>query len=242
MAVFRSIVVLTGAGISAESGLRTFRASDGLWEDHRIDDVATPEGFARDPALVHQFYNQRRRQLLDPTTQPNPGHRALALLEQQLEGEYLLVTQNVDNLHEQAGSDRMIHMHGELMKSRCVATEQVAVVKGDMSPDSHCSCCGQPGRLRPDIVWFGEMPMAMDRIYDALESCDLFISIGTSGTVYPANGFVQVAQLAGAHTVELNLEPSKQESAFAEQIYGPASEVIPSFVEQLFATSRVNRR
>ncbi|MEH6472890.1 MAG: Sir2 family NAD+-dependent deacetylase [Halopseudomonas sp.] len=233
MTKFRSVVVLTGAGVSAESGLRTFRASDGLWEDHRIDDVATPEGFARDPELVHRFYNMRRQQLLDPSTQPNLAHQALAELERQLGGAFLLVTQNVDNLHERAGSSRLLHMHGELVKARCTHSLQVFSVDSDMTPQTPCECCDRSGTLRPDIVWFGEMPMAMDRIYDALEGCDLFISIGTSGTVYPANGFVQVALAAGAHTVELNLEPSLQESAFVEQIYGPASEVVPEYIGRL---------
>jgi NAD-dependent deacetylase len=175
----------------------------------------------------------RRRQLIDPKTQPHSGHRALAELEAEFDGKFLLVTQNVDNLHELAGSVRLIHMHGELMKSRCNRSQQVRPIRTDMTPESRCSCCHQRGTLRPDIVWFGEIPMAMDKIYDALEGCDLFLSIGTSGTVYPANGFVQVAQAAGAHTVELNLQPSRQESAFAEQIYGPASGVVPQYVERL---------
>ena len=233
MAGFRSIVVLTGAGISAESGLKTFRASDGLWEDHRIEDVATPEGFARDPELVHRFYNMRRRQLMDSQTQPNAAHRALAELERRFDGAFHLVTQNVDNLHEQAGSQQLIHMHGELTKARCTDSFEVFEQLDDMGPQSRCRCCGEAGTLRPDIVWFGEMPMQMDRIYRVLEGCDLFLSIGTSGTVYPANGFVEVALSVGAHTVELNLEPSRQESAFAEQIYGPASEVVPAFVESV---------
>ncbi len=233
MAKFRSVVILTGAGTSAESGLRTFRASDGLWEDHRIEDVATPEGFVRDPALVHQFYNMRRQQLLDTLTQPNTAHQALAELECKHAGEFLLVTQNVDDLHERAGSRRLLHMHGELLKARCIRSEQVFEIRSDMSPLSRCQCCGELGNLRPDIVWFGELPMAMERIYAALQGCDLFISIGTSGTVYPANGFVQEALAAGAHTVELNLQPSLQTSAFAEQIYGPASVVVPAYVQRL---------
>ena len=238
MAKFRSIVVLTGAGVSAESGLKTFRASDGLWEDHRIEDVATPEGFARDPELVHRFYNMRRSQLHHPDTQPNRAHEALAELEQRFSGDFLLVTQNVDDLHERAGSRALIHMHGELTKARCIRSQQVHDRFDDMTPDSRCPCCDLTRTLRPDIVWFGEMPMAMERIYAALEQCDLFISIGTSGTVYPANGFVQVAREVGAHTVELNLEPSRQESAFAEQIYGPAGEVVPAYVERLLAEQR----
>ncbi len=233
MAKFRSLVILTGAGTSAESGLRTFRASDGLWEEHRIEDVATPQGFARDPELVHRFYNMRRQQLRHPLTQPNPAHYALAQLEQRFNGDFLLVTQNVDDLHERAGSSLLLHMHGELGKARCVYSQQVFKVNADMSPASRCECCDQPGSLRPDIVWFGEMPMALDRIYAALECCDLFISIGTSGNVYPANGFAQVALAAGAHTVELNLQPPLQKSTFAEQIYGPASKVVPEYIRRL---------
>lgn len=228
-----SIVILTGAGISAESGIRTFRAADGLWENHRVEDVATPEAFMRDPELVHRFYNERRQTLLSPDIQPNAAHSALAKLEQEYPGEVLLVTQNIDNLHERAGSDNLIHMHGELLNLRCIASGEVTYFEGQSSPDDHCECCNTKGQLRPDIVWFGEMPMQMDRIYDALENCALFISIGTSGHVYPAAGFVQVANAVGAHTVELNLEPSKVESTFDDHIYGAASDVVPRFVDQL---------
>ncbi len=237
MAKYKSVVVLTGAGTSAESGLRTFRASDGLWEDHRIEEVATPEGFSRNPALVHCFYNKRRQQLSDPRTKPNPAHKALAQLEQDFAGEFLLVTQNVDDLHERAGSRQLLHMHGELTRARCVRTEQVFRVAADISTESLCDCCGLRGTLRPNIVWFGEVPMAMDRIYTALERCDLFLSIGTSGNVYPANGFVQVALAAGAYTVELNLEPSLQKSAFSEHVYGPASEIVPEYIKRLLMGS-----
>ncbi|MEH6627379.1 MAG: Sir2 family NAD+-dependent deacetylase [Motiliproteus sp.] len=233
MSAFESIVILTGAGISAESGLKTFRAADGLWEDHRVEDVATPEAFLRDPELVQRFYNLRRQQLLDPETQPNPAHQALAELEAMFSGQCLLVTQNIDDLHERAGSKNLIHMHGELLKARCINTEQVFAIEQDMDPSTPCPCCHQAGSLRPDIVWFGEMPMQMERIYQHLENCDLFISIGTSGAVYPAAGFVQAAEICGAHTVELNLEPSKTQSTFSEQHYGPASEVVPSFVDRL---------
>lgn len=228
-----SIVILTGAGISAESGIRTFRAADGLWEDHRVEDVATPEAFERDPALVHRFYNERRKGLLSADVQPNPAHYALAELEKRHPGSVLLVTQNIDNLHERAGSANLVHMHGELLNMRCSQSGEVTLFEGSSSPGDLCDCCGEPGQLRPDIVWFGEMPMHMDRIYNALDNCDLFLSIGTSGHVYPAAGFVEVANAAGAHTVELNLEPSRVESAFDEHIYGAASEVLPEFVDQL---------
>lgn len=230
---YHSLVVLTGAGISAESGLRTFRDANGLWEDHPIEDVATPEGFARDPALVHRFYNQRRAQLTDPAILPNAAHRALAQLESTFPGAYLLVTQNVDNLHERAGSHRVVHMHGELVNVRCLQTGYVYPVTGPITPKDRCVCCGLPGQLRPDIVWFGEMPMQMNRIYQALSHCDLFIAIGTSGHVYPAAGFVEVANASGAHSVEINLEPSRQESHFHEHRYGLASEAVPAYLKTL---------
>ncbi len=229
----QSIVILTGAGISAESGIRTFRASDGLWEDHKVEDVATPEAFHRDPYLVHRFYNERRKQLLSEPVKPNPGHVALAELEKQFPGEVLLVTQNIDNLHERAGSRNLLHMHGELLNLRCKDSGVVYRVEDDSQPEDLCQCCGSSGNLRPDIVWFGEMPMYMEDIYNALENCDLFISVGTSGHVYPAAGFVEVANAAGAVTVELNLEPSRVESAFDHRIYGPASEVVPEFVDDI---------
>ncbi|WP_299183233.1 Sir2 family NAD+-dependent deacetylase [uncultured Neptuniibacter sp.] len=228
-----SIVILTGAGISAESGIRTFRAADGLWENHRVEDVATPEAYQRDPELVHRFYNERREQLLSEPVKPNAGHQALAQLEREFPGEVLLVTQNIDNLHERAGSQKLLHMHGELLNMRCSDTGLIYRTEGHTQPDHRCECCGERGRLRPDIVWFGEMPMYMEQIYTALEGCDLFISIGTSGHVYPAAGFVEVANAAGALSVELNLEPSRVESAFDHRIYGPASEVVPEFVRDI---------
>jgi len=227
----KSIVVLTGAGISAESGIRTFRASDGLWEDHRIEDVATPEGFDRNPQLVHHFYNLRRQQLLSPAIRPNPAHTALARLQHHLGDRLLLITQNVDNLHERAGSRNVMHMHGELLKMRCHGSGLVFDIREDLSFDSVCRCCQTPGNLRPHIVWFGEMPFHMPRITQALQHCDLFIAIGTSGNVYPASGFYQTARAAGARTVELNLEPTG--SAFDEHVHGPASVVVPAFLERL---------
>lgn len=230
------IVVLTGAGISAESGIRTFRATDGLWEEHRIEDVATPEGFMRNRTLVQRFYNERRKQLFNPEIAPNAAHLALAKLEQKLGENLLIVTQNVDNLHERAGSKNLIHMHGELLKVRCTYSGNIYEWKGDVSEQDRCTCCLQPRPLRPHIVWFGEMPLEMDRIYTALAECDYFLSIGTSGNVYPAAGFVQEANQFGARTIELNLEKSQQATAFQEAKYGKASELVPEFVEQLLAT------
>lgn len=228
-----SIVVLTGAGISAESGINTFRASDGLWENHRIEDVATIEGFERNPQLVHHFYNARRAQLLSDAIRPNPAHSELARLEHEFPGKVLIVTQNVDNLHERAGSDAVLHMHGELLKMRCTVSNLVFDIRSDLSFDSLCRCCQVPGNLRPDIVWFGEMPMHMPRIMSALETCDLFLSIGTSGNVYPAAGFYQSARSRGAYTVELNLDPTQ--SQFDEHIYGAAACIVPEFVQSLLS-------
>lgn len=225
---FPSIVVLTGAGVSAESGIRTFRASDGLWEEHRVEDVASPEGFRRDPVLVHRFYNQRRQQLLSEV-QPNAAHQALARFEERFDGDFLLVTQNIDNLHELAGSKNVLHMHGELLKIRCMSTGHVFECREDTTLNSVCDCCQEEGRLRPHIVWFGETPFSMDAIEQALARCDLFVAIGTSGHVYPAAGFVQAAKAYGAATVELNLEPSAVESFFDVQHHGPATEVVTEF-------------
>lgn len=224
------IVVLTGAGISAESGIKTFRDSDGLWENHRIEDVATPEAFARNPEQVQHFYNLRRAQLAQVT--PNAAHQALADFEQRFNGEFLLITQNVDNLHEQAGSQQLLHMHGELCQARCLACGHVQPWNADIDDHSSCQQC-QTKRLRPNIVWFGEMPLFMDDIYHALSRCDVFISIGTSGHVYPAAGFVEIANAAGAHSVEINLEPSNTRDAFAEHRYGKAGIEVPRYLQSL---------
>ncbi len=230
------IVILTGAGISKESGLDTFRDADGIWAKVRLEDVATPQAFARDPETVHAFYNARRRGLLAEAVRPNPAHLALARLEAEWPGEVLLVTQNIDDLHERAGSRNLIHMHGEILKARCLACGAVTAWREDMDLASRCPSCAATGDLRVDVVWFGEMPYQMDRIFAALEACDLFVSIGTSGAVYPAAGFVEAARATGrAHSVELNLEPSDRHSAFAERIYGPAGDVVPSYVEGLLS-------
>jgi NAD-dependent deacetylase len=225
----QSIVVLTGAGVSAESGLRTFRDAGGLWEEHRVEDVATPEGFLADPELVHHFYNERRAQL--DSVQPNAAHRALARLEQRWPGGLLLVTQNVDDLHERAGSRNLVHMHGELRKVRCLRCGRVQAWTGDTSVRSACPLCGRQGGLRPHVVWFGEMPLEMPRIQEALERCGLFLAVGTSGHVYPAAGFVDMTG-PRAHTLELNLEPSRVSSSFMEKRQGPASVTVPALVGQ----------
>ncbi len=230
------IVILTGAGISQESGLETFRDPDGIWAKVRLEDVATPEAFARDPERVHAFYNMRRARHRTSTVAPNAAHLALARLEQAWPGDVLIVTQNVDSLHERAGSTRLIHMHGVHSKARCNGCGHIVPWEGDMSLATVCEGCDAPGGMRPHVVWFGEMPLDMDRIQAALSECDLFISIGTSGNVYPAAGFVNlVRRLGDAHTVEINLEPSRGASQFAEAHYGTASTTVPAYVNALLA-------
>lgn len=225
------IVILTGAGISAESGVDTFRDVGGIWSKVDYRDVATPEGFARNPSLVHDFYNERRRGLQG--IEPNAAHFALAQLERAFSGNVLLVTQNIDDLHERAGSQRLIHMHGELARALCARCGTRHGWGEDMDAFSICESCGGTGHMRPDVVWFGEMPYQIDRISAAIALCDLFVSIGTSGNVYPAAGFVEEARFAGAHTVELNLEPSEGHSHFAEAHHGKATEIVPAFVERV---------
>jgi NAD-dependent deacetylase len=233
-----SLVILTGAGISRESGLATFRDADGIWAKTRIEDVATPEAFARDPLRVHNFYNARRAQLRDPAIVPNAAHLALAALDARWPGQLLLVTQNVDDLHDRAGvmagaaRSRLLHMHGELNKARCRLCDAVQPWDQDLSTDTTCTTCGKPGGMRPHVVWFGEMPLHMQAIDSALQGCDIFVSIGTSGQVYPAAGFV--AEVAHrARTVELNLEPSAGTRLFDEARHGLATEIVPAFVQSL---------
>jgi NAD-dependent deacetylase len=234
MAAFHNIIVLTGAGLSAESDISTFRDKGGVWARYDYREVATPEGFARNPAKVLEFYNMRRRQNVG--VQPNAAHRALARLEAEHPGELLIVTQNVDRLHEAAGSRKLIHMHGDLGQSLCQECgHRQPWGEEELSVESRCPACLRVGTLRPDVVWFGEMPYHMERIYEALGRADVFISVGTSGTVYPAAGFVAEASGAGAHTVELNLEPSEGVSYFHETIQGRATEVVPPYVERLLA-------
>ena len=233
---FRNIVILTGAGISAESGLATFRGPDGLWEGHRVEDVATPEAFVRNPGLVHSFYDARRARLDE--VEPNAAHKALARLDAEWLGNLLIVTQNVDDLHERAGAVRVLHMHGELTGGLCMACGSRFRWQGPMAPGSNsnqCPRCGLFGQVRPDIVWFGEMPYEMERIDEALMEADLFVSIGTSGAVYPAAGFVQTARYRGAHCLEINLEPSQGSIFFDERRHGPAGVEVPKWVEELLA-------
>jgi NAD-dependent deacetylase len=226
-----NIVILTGAGISAESGLATFRGPDGLWEGHRVEDVATPEAFERNPALVQRFYDLRRAQLNE--VEPNAAHRALARLDAEWPGELLMVTQNVDDLHERSGARRLLHMHGELRSAWCLACDARTHWEADLSGGPLCPSCGVPGGLRPDIVWFGEMPYDMERIDAAVRDADLFVSIGTSGAVYPAAGFVQTARYCGARTLEMNLDPSLGSIYFGETRTGPASSLVPAWVAEM---------
>ncbi len=231
-----SIVVLTGAGVSAESGIRTFRDTGGLWEDHAIEEVATPEGFALNPSLVHEFYNQRRAAL--KTVKPNAAHKALALLEAELEasrGELVLVTQNVDDLHERGGSDRVIHMHGQLTSLLCQYCKKRWPYRGDTTQDMDCPICERKSGPRPDIVWFGEMPYHMPEIEMAIAGCDLFVSIGTSGAVYPAAGFVQMARAMDKQTLEVNLERSAGSQHFHETRLGPAGLLVPEWVDDVLS-------
>lgn len=228
----KNIVILTGAGMSAESGVPTFRGEDGLWEGHHIEIVASPEGFARDPELVHRFYNLRRAAL--KTVEANAGHLALARLEREWRGRFLLVTQNVDDLHERAGSEKLIHMHGELLKARCECCGAVLSWSKDLSSGARCRACGEIGGMRPHIVWFGEMPFEMEAIMNALKSADLFLCIGTSGVVYPAAGFArEAARNPACRLVEFNIESTEISRQFRERVVGPVSVELPKFVEQL---------
>jgi NAD-dependent deacetylase len=228
------IFILTGAGISAESGLSTFRDKGGVWARYDYRDVATPEGFARDPELVHQFYNSRRANLA--SVEPNPAHRAIGRLQQGLSqrgGRLYLCTQNVDDLHERGGALSVVHMHGELSRACCARCGWAAEHRAELSVDLPCPGCGRTGGLRPDVVWFGEMPRFLDEIDAALSGSDLFVSIGTSGSVYPASGLVAQAQRLGIRTCEINLEPSENAHRFDERIYGMASETVPAWVDQM---------
>lgn len=229
MSDIRNIVILTGAGISAESGIDTFRDAGGLWEQHRVEDVATPEGFAKDPDLVLGFYDMRREALSQ--VKPNAAHQALARLDAEWSGELLIVTQNVDDLHERGGAKRVLHMHGELKSALCLSCEMRSPWDAPMSNRPPCPVCQAPS-LRPDVVWFGEMPYQMERIYAAIREADLFVSIGTSGAVYPAAGFVRDARELGAQTLELNLERSEGSHWFDESRQGPAGELVPAWVEE----------
>ena len=236
MSTAPSIVILTGAGISAESGVPTFRDANGLWENHRIEDVASPRGFARNPALVHRFYNMRRAAL--STVLPNPAHLAIARLQREHQGWVTLITQNVDDLHERAGSPEVIHMHGELLKARCAKCEEVRTWRKDLDEHMRCDYCRTLGQMRPHIVWFGEVPFYSEDILMALNRADIFIAIGTSGHVYPAAGFVELASQAGARTIEVNTDVTAMSDAFQEHRIGKAGANVPALVEELLGNTR----
>ena len=232
--MYNKIVILTGAGISAESGISTFRDQNGLWEQHNIMDVASPEGFHSNPSLVYRFYNERRKAILNPEIQPNLAHLSLAEFEKSFEGEFLLITQNVDDLHERAGSKNLIHMHGELLKMRCQNSGNLFETHQSFDEKTSCSCCQMTGTLRPHIVWFGEMPLMMDEIQNWLNDCDLFLSIGTSGQVYPAAMFVEMAKVsAGAKTIEINLEATEKSHFFDDSFKGKATELVPKYLSEI---------
>ncbi|MEM9010437.1 MAG: NAD-dependent deacylase [Pseudomonadota bacterium] len=226
------IFVLTGAGISAESGLGTFRDKNGLWTKYDLAEVATPEGFARNPDLVRSFYNARRKNCLG--AEPNAAHRALARLGAAPDVKLTLVTQNVDDLHERAGSADVLHMHGTLLGNLCHVCAHRWPGEGEIAADDPCPSCRAPA-VRPDVVWFGEIPYHMEAIETALGRADLFVSIGTSGEVYPAAGFVATARALGLSTLELNLEPSAGTGLFDAARHGPATEVVPAWVAELLS-------
>lgn len=241
MPLYDKIVILTGAGMSAESGLGTFREANGIWSQYNFEEVATPEGYAEDPQRCLDFYNARRDK--HERAQPNKAHKALARLEADYPGEVVIVTQNIDHLHEAAGSQRVIHMHGRIDRARCASCNHVYdMAHGRLGVDSVCPACGCQGQQRPDVVWFGEMPFHMDDIQEELASCFLFISIGTSGSVYPAAGFVNIARKTGAHTVELNLEPSNGAVQFHEAHQGKATELVPAYVDRLMHEAAIARK
>ena len=232
------IVILTGAGVSAESGLGTFRDVGGLWTKYDLNDVATPEGYARNPALVLDFYNMRRANCHG--AEPNAAHRAIARLQREYPGRVTLVTQNIDDLHERGGSAEVIHMHGRIMQALCAVCENRWGWIGEMSEADICHACGTVGAVRPDVVWFGEMPYEMETIWERIADCDLFAAIGTSGSVYPAAGFVADAKHRGARTVELNLERSDNAAFFDETLLGPASRTVPEWVAKLLEKQTIS--
>lgn len=232
----KNIVILTGAGISAESGIRTFRDQNGLWEDHDIMEVASPGGFERNPSLVYKFYNLRRKQLLSDEVSPNPAHYSLAKLEEEFKGKVNIITQNVDDLHERSGSKNVIHMHGELLQMKCIRSKEVFSIKTNFDGHTNCPCCLQTGNLRPNIVWFGERPKHMHEIESLLRNCDLFISIGTSGQVYPAAMFVNLAKgNSNCVTIEVNKEETHVSHNFDYLLSGNASKELPPLVNQILS-------
>lgn len=231
MRKYQNIVILTGAGISAESGLVTFRASNGLWNNHRVEDVATVEAFERNPAYVHEFYNELKKELVK--AQPNPAHFAITKLQREYDAEISIVTQNVDTLHEKAGSKNICHIHGQINQALCLNCGHILETFGDVDTETVCPHCKIVGMMKPNIVFFGENLLCMDKVDRLLSGCDLFLSVGTSGVVFPAASFVQIAKYNGAQTYEFNLEPTSNNFYFDRHIFGPAGTTLPAFVDEL---------
>ncbi len=231
MRKYQNIVILTGAGISAESGLATFRASNGLWNNHRVEDVATVEAFERNPAYVHEFYNELKKELVK--AQPNPAHFAITRLQREYDAEISIVTQNVDTLHEKAGSKNICHIHGQINQALCLNCGHILETFGDVDTETVCPHCKIVGMMKPNIVFFGENLLCMDKVDRLLSGCDLFLSVGTSGVVFPAASFVQIAKYNGAQTYEFNLEPTSNNFYFDRHIFGPAGTTLPAFVDEL---------
>lgn len=234
MAQYKNIVILTGAGISAESGLATFRASNGLWNNHPVEDVATIEGFERNPAYVHEFYNELKQELVK--AKPNAAHLAITRLQKEYPAEISVVTQNVDTLHEKAGNQNIYHIHGQINQAVCLNCGHILETFGDVDTETVCPHCNIVGMMKPNIVFFGENLLCMDKVDHLLSSCDLFLSVGTSGVVFPAASFVQIAKYNHAHTLEFNLEPTSNNYYFDKHIYGKAGTTLPAFVEELLKT------
>jgi NAD-dependent deacetylase len=232
MMKYKKIFIHSGAGLSQESGLKTFRDQNGLWENHPVEKVATPEAFEKDPDLVYRFYNLRRSQLYDEV-RPNKAHSSIANFQKKYSGDLFICTQNVDNLLETAGCQKVHHMHGELSKMRCLETNQVFDAPKVFDAQTTCQCCGEPNNLRPHIVWFGEMPFYLGEIQEFLEDLELFISIGTSNQVYPAASFIQYAKQNGAHCIEVNNEKTQLSPLFNESHIGKASELLPKILEEI---------
>lgn len=233
---YHNIVILTGAGISAESGLATFRSSNGLWNNHKVEDVASIEGFQRNPALVHSFYNDLKIEI--QKAKPNPAHLAITKLQQQYPGTVSIITQNVDTLHEKAGNNNVYHIHGQINQAVCLNCGHILETFGDVDTETVCPQCSVMGMMKPNIVFFGENLLCMDEVERLLRSCDLFLSVGTSGIVFPAAAFVQTAKYDGADTCEFTLEPTANNFYFDRHIYGPAGQTLPPFVDKLITDAK----
>ncbi len=228
---YQNIVILTGAGISAESGLATFRSANGLWNNHKVEDVATIEAFERNPAYVHEFYNELKKELVK--AKPNAAHLAITRLQNEYPAQISVITQNVDTLHEKAGNKNVYHIHGQINQAVCLNCGHILETFGDVDTETTCPHCGIAGMMKPNIVFFGENLLCMDKVDRLLANCDLFLSIGTSGVVFPAASFVQIAKYNNARTLDFNLEPTSNNYYFDKHIYGQAGTTLPAFVDEL---------